>query len=340
MSPKLQAFGIAWHQQHSPAFYDVLINPLKPYINIQFNAWHNREDSSALISSDPIILCQVFPPKELLDNRHSRIIWIPMWDDVRWWRQRNWDAITRENLRVVAFSEQIANHAVKAGISTLKLQYFKDPDLFPNRHWNERVLLYWNRTGLINPKFLDRLCAALEVDRLIFRPVIDPKVPSKLDYSLPSKLGRTLVEQMPISREHNLYLEELKQANIFIAPRQFEGIGMSFLEALASGCAVFAYNAPTMNEYITSQEDGFLFKRISKVTPRSLMRSVQGRLAKKLKIIPNPSVFRSLPIRQDWELIQNLSIEKLGASARERHINGFQQWDENLTRYAQFIGEW
>ena len=62
------------------------------------------------------------------------------------------------------------------------------------------------------------------------------------------------------------YLKYLNQANIFIAPRAAEGVGLSFVEALARGCAVFAYDAPTMNEYITHKADGFLFKERNPAT--------------------------------------------------------------------------
>jgi glycosyltransferase involved in cell wall biosynthesis len=55
------------------------------------------------------------------------------------------------------------------------------------------------------------------------------------------------------------YLELLKNSNIYIAPRTIEGIGISFLEAMAIGMVVVAYNTGTMNEYITHNYNGYLF---------------------------------------------------------------------------------
>jgi len=50
-----------------------------------------------------------------------------------------------------------------------------------------------------------------------------------------------------------------KNCGIAIAPRYSEGIGMGFLELMAKGICVIAYNMPTHNEYIIDGWNGFLF---------------------------------------------------------------------------------
>ena len=50
----------------------------------------------------------------------------------------------------------------------------------------------------------------------------------------------------------------MNECNIFIAPRYFEGIGWSFIEAMTKGMAVVAFNQPTMNEYIKNGVNGYL----------------------------------------------------------------------------------
>jgi len=52
------------------------------------------------------------------------------------------------------------------------------------------------------------------------------------------------------------YIEDL---GIYVAPREFEGIGMSFLEAMSMGKAVIAVDKPTMNEYIENNKNGYLY---------------------------------------------------------------------------------
>ena len=51
----------------------------------------------------------------------------------------------------------------------------------------------------------------------------------------------------------------MEQCNIFIAPRKFEGVGVSFLEAMARGIVVIAPDNPTMNEYIEHNKNGYLY---------------------------------------------------------------------------------
>jgi glycosyltransferase involved in cell wall biosynthesis len=53
----------------------------------------------------------------------------------------------------------------------------------------------------------------------------------------------------------------LSQANVFFTPRVEEGIGQSFLEAMARGQCVVAPNNGTMNEYIQDKYTGLLFDR-------------------------------------------------------------------------------
>ncbi len=54
-------------------------------------------------------------------------------------------------------------------------------------------------------------------------------------------------------------MDIVSACNVYIAPRLFEGIGFSFLEAMSMGKAVIAADHPTMNEYIIHGVNGYLF---------------------------------------------------------------------------------
>ncbi|MEM4619301.1 MAG: glycosyltransferase family 4 protein [Desulfurococcaceae archaeon] len=54
------------------------------------------------------------------------------------------------------------------------------------------------------------------------------------------------------------YLKEISKHDFFIAPRYTEGIGLSFLEAMAMGIPVIASDLPTHNEYILNYKNGIL----------------------------------------------------------------------------------
>ena len=59
--------------------------------------------------------------------------------------------------------------------------------------------------------------------------------------------------------EKDDYVKALADCQVFLAPRRTEGIGMSFLEAMALGLAVVAPDGATMNEYIQHGVNGFLY---------------------------------------------------------------------------------
>ena len=56
------------------------------------------------------------------------------------------------------------------------------------------------------------------------------------------------------------YADLLRSADVFIAPRLYEGIGMSVLDAMANGLCVVAPNRATMNEYLQDGVTGILYE--------------------------------------------------------------------------------
>lgn len=64
------------------------------------------------------------------------------------------------------------------------------------------------------------------------------------------------------------YLKFLSRMDIFVAPRRWEGIGMSSLEALTMGIPVVGLSSPTLSEYVQNRKNGYLFKRKDSILPQ------------------------------------------------------------------------
>jgi glycosyltransferase involved in cell wall biosynthesis len=96
-------------------------------------------------------------------------------------------------------------------------------------------------------------------------------------------------------------LDLIKEKGIYIAPRELEGIGMSFLEAMAIGKAVIAVNNPTMNEYIEHGKNGYLFD------------------------LKNPKE------------IDLSNIEQIQKNAYEFMRNGRKKWEKDMHKIIDFI---
>ena len=94
--------------------------------------------------------------------------------------------------------------------------------------------------------------------RFLIRPHWDPNHSQamKEKYSLSDS-----VEFLPSHWvEHAVYLKALESADVFVAPRRWEGIGLSTLEALTRGIPVVGLDSPTLNEYIENDVNGILIK--------------------------------------------------------------------------------
>lgn len=66
---------------------------------------------------------------------------------------------------------------------------------------------------------------------------------------------------------HDRYLDILENATVFVAPRRWEGIGLSSLEAMSRGIPVVGLASPTLNEYIESGVTGILIEDKFKSLP-------------------------------------------------------------------------
>jgi len=333
--PTLKALCLDWHINQSTSCRDLLVNPLKPFCDIELVAWDGATvPDVGLDPSSPTIFCQLPPPPSLLNDEQRKLVWIPMWDQARGYEQSWWNAIPK-SLRVVSFSTQIQLRTSASGLTSLPLRYFKDPGALSPASWSQGcILFYWNRTGMVGPTFLRKLCKALDARELLFLNRIDPRIDARAHFSLPSHLGKTAVTTLSISAQAD-YLEATRSANVFIAPRAAEGVGLSFLEAMSRGSAVLAYNAPTMNEYIEDAINGILFSSEPVTEPPRVV----NKLARMLSRDRHPYNYY-LTDRQDWSRIKGLDLRALGLRARLDHETGYARWQKSIPDYFDFISDW
>ncbi|MGD0781140.1 MAG: glycosyltransferase [Dehalococcoidales bacterium] len=347
MPIRIPVYCLDWHIHQSPALQELVSNPLNSYIQFEPIGWDGIKLPSLpseQFKKNTMIFFQLPPPQDLCRDTSRRVVWIPMWDQARGYDLEWWQNLPK-NVRVVAFSREISVRARSVGLNTLDLYFYKSPDEFHPANWEEsRVLFYWNRTGLVDKNFLFQICQSLDIELLIYRRQIDPLVPACFDYSLPKRLGKTHVQEITGNTflPRREYMNIVNQANIFIAPRVSEGVGLSSIEALARGCAVFAYNAPTMNEYITHKVNGFLFQKYVNTRwnclRECLMKRMDGYLIRFANI--QPHIERPITDWQDWEEIKKLNLQVLGDNARQTQAKGYREWIRSIPEYASFILDW
>lgn len=235
--------------------------------------WLNPEDRSdsgvlaAAANADVIVLWQMDFLGPVFLSMGKPVIVIPMYDgsgampDVHW--------LFSSEARFFNFCFVLNERIRMAGCESMLLRYFPEPvkeSTLPR--FDELNAFFWQRrpdSGLT----VETINALLgtELDSLHVHDVPDivgmpaPSMPEEVKYSYTRS---TWFE----SKED--YEECLKKANVFVAPRSAEGIGMALLEAMAQGKLVLAHDEPTHNEYISNWSNGVLFNKDSCWSPISI----------------------------------------------------------------------
>jgi glycosyltransferase involved in cell wall biosynthesis len=156
--------------------------------------------------------------------------------------------------KIINLSITLHNKLKKWGFQSIYVKYFPKPSEFFSG--NKEEIFFWQRLTHININVISKLFAR-DKFKIHLHKAVDPYQ----DFIEPSKV---MEKDFQISysnwfKNKDEMLEIVRQKGIYVAPREYEGIGMSFLEAMAMGKAVIAVDNPTMNEYIKNGETGYLF---------------------------------------------------------------------------------
>ena len=332
--PQITSYCLDWHTTNSDAFKDMLVEPLKPFADIKLTAWDGEHITAKTDPKSPLIFSMLPPPSALLKEKGRRLVWLPMWDQAQGYDQDWWNKLPK-SLRIVAFSDVVYKKAVAAGLPVLRITYYKDPSKFEPVSWkNGRIVFYWNRVGMIGPEFLENLCKTIRPKELLFLGKNDPRIEENKFYNLPKQIGSTKVKMIEAA-DRETFLSKTSSANILIAPRLTEGVGMTFLESMARGGVVFANNAPTMNEYIQHGKNGILLDN----TYHSTSDKIKARLHK-TSLDNNNDAPYLLSAKQPWSKMKHLDFKKIGDRALADHIAGYKVWQNDIKGYADFVLNW
>lgn len=201
---------------------------------------------------DLYVLWQLESYAPFLLYKRKRVLIVPMLDASMGHGRKYWKNM--QGARALNFSRRLSLEHEDAGLENLYLQYFPNPDEHEiQRDFDELRGFFWQR----------RPEEGINCD-LIKRLVADQVV--KLHCHNAPDTARSEKWPSPYYFTESHWFENradfenlLSSTNLFFAPRICEGIGMSFLEAMARGMCVVAADFPTCNEYITNNYNGILY---------------------------------------------------------------------------------
>lgn len=268
---KIAYIGHSFHQKTKSTkfFIDILLNyysvdfywtlPLKYKSDFEMFELDKKEYRA-------LLFFQILPTVEELEICLCKnIVLIPMFDNDLKMSTKDWSVYYR--YKFINFSKTLYDKMEFLKFTqNLYLQYAPKPieDCYNRNLSNKKPkLFFWQRSSHINWNFIKKIIDFNQIDSIHLHR-IETDFAKDQWFEMPSdndmKNYNITLSSWFESKEK--LIKVMNECDIFIAPRLFEGIGQTFLEAMALGKCVISPNFPTMNEYITDNKNGILFDYI------------------------------------------------------------------------------
>lgn len=214
-------------------------------------------DLSAYASENyDVLLCwQVMLTKyDLSSLSYQAGVFFPMYDACPSpYKTEKW--LYYKNFKIISFSRKLAKQLRQIGMDVQYIQYFPKP-IKPPTYGDSNGIYFWNRREEIGFDCLFSITQNLNIDKVHVHRAMDPTQ----EFESAEKQSNVSVTYSDWYEQQEDMLTDVCKYSYYMAPRAREGIGMSFLEAMAAGRCVIAPNESTMNEYITDGVNGCLYE--------------------------------------------------------------------------------
>lgn len=198
-------------------------------------------------------------------SHNKKVLIVAMYDGTGEMPPIHWTAM--KGGLFLNFSRYLHNIHIGLGLNSMYARYYPDPNTYPKfepSNENNNSIFFWERHPQLGLS-IDWL--AYQLNRQSFGPKLlhihqapDPGQYTKRHHTgLRDIFPGKFITTSKWYDNKNEFLNAMSQFGIYIAPRKAEGIGFSFIDAMACGMVVFAHDKATMNEYITNDVTGILF---------------------------------------------------------------------------------
>lgn len=246
---------------------DFLIAILKRKFDVQrfFLGGFSRSDLEPLkaLEADLFVIFQYDFLSALLLSLGKRVLVVPMYDGTGEIFDEHW--LLQQGALILNFSRLLNNKHRVLGLNSIYSQAFPKPvpaAQIRSRHYAPRFFLWERRpqSGLSARWLCEQIRKTRISPELVHLHLApDPGQTSSLSADSAKAVfdpfAVNVTSWFPARAEMSA---AMRTCNVYIAPRSAEGIGWSFLEAMAAGMLVLSRSAPTMSEYISNWETGVL----------------------------------------------------------------------------------
>ncbi len=202
---------------------------------------------------DYLVLWQLMPTADFLNELSFDVgVFFPMYDSAVGLAREEWNPY--KSFTIINFSKTLHEYLCEEGFCSKYIQFFPKPQAISNEG-EEDSLFFWQRTNQINVNQCLRMCERLNLKNIHIHKALDPNA----YYVSPNKKYDYHFSYSKWFEKKQDLIDTIEKSVYYVAPRKYEGIGMSFLDAMAMGRCVIAPNYPTMNEYIKDGVTGILY---------------------------------------------------------------------------------
>ncbi len=257
---KLVYVGHEYHKKtHSVDFFIEILEQKYEVYYMTFDPETNQinGDESAFDQKfDVLVLFQMPVSVELLRSKFDfkQGVYVPMYDGTGEAPNQFW--LDYKDFNIINFSSTLHKRLLNMGFSSYYIQYFPKP-ADKLELGDEESVFFWQRRSIININTVCQLLDKCMIKKIHMHCAVDPG--QELIQPTDEQKQRFQFTYSTWYEKKEEMLVDMKNAAIYIAPREYEGIGMSFLEAMAMGKCVIAPDHPTMNEYIKQGFNGYLY---------------------------------------------------------------------------------
>lgn len=253
-------------------------------------------DWSEVCRHDVVIMFQSYckPGQQAFRQVHPNVVYIPMLDQFGIWQGPMFNQsdfwAPFQGSKVLNFSNALHCLTTGFGIASRWARFYQPAVLASAPASTELRGFFWlRRQDQIDWALVRQLIEGSRFDSFHLHLAGDPGAP-KPELPPEADVVRYNISVSSWFEDRSELTALVDRANVYFAPRMEEGIGQSFLEAMARGKCVVAPNQGTMNEYILSGLNGLLYDHRA----------------------PRPLDFSD--------------VQRLGERARDSVVSGHAQW--------------
>ena len=206
-----------------------------------------------------IFFWQIFPPLKILRKlKNKNITWAPMYDSPMYptgYSWLLWIIVKFYNIKIITFSKAITNQILNKKIRYIDLRYFEKSKKISYKKNKKIKILFWDRNEIKFKNWIDKFNLD-HVEKIYYLKIENSKSVKFKDKEIQKKV---LYINKKFSKNNNHFRNLIKKTDVFICPREKEGIGLAMIEALSYGKYLIAKNDNTMSEYINNKKVGSFF---------------------------------------------------------------------------------